>query len=112
MTGQDAELAAIQRILTGDQQMTVYKAIRPQAERAAEVAVALIEGDEFEAPLEIQGTSVDAARACRGDDRQHHGDRRGGRILDRRRHLHARSRRRVRRGRHPMTAAEAATVRA
>ena len=56
VTGQDAELAAIQRILTGDQQMTVYKAIRPQAERAAEVAVALIEGDEFEAPLEIQGT--------------------------------------------------------
>ena len=56
MTGQDAELAAIQRILTGDQHMTVYKAIKPQAERAAEVAVALLEGDEFEAPLEIQGT--------------------------------------------------------
>ena len=56
VTGQDAELAAIQRILTGDQQMTVYKAIRPQAERAAEVAVALIEGEEIVAPLEIQGT--------------------------------------------------------
>ena len=56
VTGQDAELAAIQRILAGDQQMTVYKAIRPQAERAAEVAVALLEGDDFEAPLEIQGT--------------------------------------------------------
>ncbi len=40
VTGQDAELAAIQRIITGDQRMTVYKAIRPQAERAAEVAVA------------------------------------------------------------------------
>jgi D-xylose transport system substrate-binding protein len=56
VTGQDAELTAIQRILTGDQQMTVYKAIRPQAERAAEVAVALIEGEEIVAPLEIQGT--------------------------------------------------------
>ena len=56
VTGQDAELTAIQRILTGDQQMTVYKAIRPQAERAAEVAVALIEGDEIIAPLEIEGT--------------------------------------------------------
>jgi D-xylose transport system substrate-binding protein len=56
VTGQDAELTAIQRILTGDQQMTVYKAIRPQAERAAEVAVALIEGGEIVAPLEIQGT--------------------------------------------------------
>ena len=33
VTGQDAELAAIQRIVTGDQYMTVYKAIKPQAER-------------------------------------------------------------------------------
>lgn len=56
VTGQDAELAAIQRIITGDQLMTVYKAIRPQAERAAEVAVALIDGEQIEAPLEIQGT--------------------------------------------------------
>lgn len=56
VTGQDAELAAIQRLITGDQRMTVYKAIRPQAERAAEVAVALINGEEIEAPLEIQGT--------------------------------------------------------
>lgn len=56
VTGQDAELSAIQRLLTGDQQMTVYKAIRPQAERAADVAVALIRGEQIEAPLEIQGT--------------------------------------------------------
>lgn len=56
VTGQDAELAAIQRILSGDQQMTVYKAIRPQAERAADVAVALINGEGIVAPLEIQGT--------------------------------------------------------
>ncbi len=32
----------IQRILAGDQYMTVYKAIKPQAELAAEVAVALL----------------------------------------------------------------------
>jgi D-xylose transport system substrate-binding protein len=56
VTGQDAELTAIQRLLTGDQQMTVYKAIRPQAERAAEVAVALLNGDKVTAPLEIEGT--------------------------------------------------------
>ena len=31
-TGQDAELAAIQRILAGEQYMTVYKAIKPEAE--------------------------------------------------------------------------------
>lgn len=41
VTGQDAELAAVRRILTGEQYMTVYKAVRTQAETAADVAVAL-----------------------------------------------------------------------
>jgi D-xylose transport system substrate-binding protein len=45
-TGQDAELAAIQRILIGEQYMTVYKAIKPEAEQAAELAVALVRGEE------------------------------------------------------------------
>ncbi len=45
-TGQDAELAAIQRILVGEQYMTVYKAIKPEAEIAAEVAIALANGDK------------------------------------------------------------------
>ncbi len=45
-TGQDAELAAIQRILVGEQYMTVYKAIKPEAEAAAELAVALARGEE------------------------------------------------------------------
>jgi D-xylose transport system substrate-binding protein len=44
-TGQDAELAAIQRILIGEQYMTVYKAIKPEAEQAAELAVALAKGE-------------------------------------------------------------------
>ena len=44
-TGQDAELAAIQRILTGEQYMTVYKAIKPEAEQAAELAVNLVNGN-------------------------------------------------------------------
>ena len=46
VTGQDAELAAIQRILIGEQYMTVYKAIKPEAEQAAELAVALVRGEE------------------------------------------------------------------
>jgi len=46
VTGQDAELAAIQRILAGEQYMTVYKAIRPEADAAAELAVALVRGEE------------------------------------------------------------------
>ncbi len=42
VTGQDAELAAIQRILAGEQYMTVYKAIKPEAEAAAELAYSLL----------------------------------------------------------------------
>ena len=45
-TGQDAELAAIQRILADEQYMTVYKAIKPEAEAAAELAVALVRGED------------------------------------------------------------------
>ena len=44
VTGQDAELAAIQRILIGEQYMTVYKAIAPEAEGAAQLAVDLVNG--------------------------------------------------------------------
>jgi D-xylose transport system substrate-binding protein len=50
-TGQDAELAAIQRILAGEQYMTVYKAIKPEAEQAAELAVALAQGEEVPSGL-------------------------------------------------------------
>ena len=32
VTGQDAELAAIQRIIAGEQYMTIYKAIKPEAD--------------------------------------------------------------------------------
>ena len=45
-TGQDAEVAAIQRILAGEQYMTVYKAIRPEAEKTAELACALYKGEK------------------------------------------------------------------
>src|SRR4051795_4018297 len=43
-TGQDAELAGIQRILAGDQYMTVYKAIKAEAEAAAQLANDLAQG--------------------------------------------------------------------
>jgi len=44
-TGQDAELAAIQRIILGEQYMTVYKAIKLEAEAAARLAVSLAKGE-------------------------------------------------------------------
>ncbi|MEU7567661.1 sugar ABC transporter substrate-binding protein [Streptomyces fradiae] len=45
VTGQDADLAAIQRIIAGEQYMTVYKPFQPMADAAAEMAVALGRGD-------------------------------------------------------------------
>jgi D-xylose transport system substrate-binding protein len=46
-TGQDATVAGVQRIIAGQQYMTVYKATDLQTKVAAEIAVALAEGKEF-----------------------------------------------------------------
>jgi D-xylose transport system substrate-binding protein len=46
VTGQDATVAGLQRILAGSQYLSIYKAITPQAEIAAEFAIALAEGEE------------------------------------------------------------------
>jgi D-xylose transport system substrate-binding protein len=43
-TGQDATVAGVQRILAGQQYMTVYKATDLETKAAAEIAVALAEG--------------------------------------------------------------------
>jgi D-xylose transport system substrate-binding protein len=51
VTGQDAELAGIQRILTGDQLMTVYQPIIDIAETSAELAVPLAQAKEPPADL-------------------------------------------------------------
>ncbi|MFC5379734.1 sugar ABC transporter substrate-binding protein [Aquipuribacter nitratireducens] len=45
VTGQDATDEGLQRVLQGTQCMTVYKAVRAEAEAAAELAIALINGD-------------------------------------------------------------------
>ncbi|MGF7236554.1 MAG: sugar ABC transporter substrate-binding protein [Frankia sp.] len=44
VTGQDAQVDAVQRILVGQQFMSVYKAIKPEAEQAAQLAFALLQG--------------------------------------------------------------------
>jgi len=46
VTGQDAELAGIQRILTGEQLMTVYQPIIDIAETSAELAVPIAKGED------------------------------------------------------------------
>ncbi|MEU5524298.1 substrate-binding domain-containing protein [Streptomyces sp. NPDC047860] len=48
ITGQDAELAAVQRIITGDQYMSVYKSYPDEAESAAEMAVAKVQGRDIQ----------------------------------------------------------------
>lgn len=55
ITGNDAELAAIQRIIAGDQYNTISKPIKIVAEAAAEVAYQLSQGDE----PEVQATLFD-----------------------------------------------------
>ncbi len=47
VVGQDADLAACQRIVEGTQVMTVYKPVERLATRAAEAAVALARGEEI-----------------------------------------------------------------
>lgn len=46
VTGQDASKEGLQAILSGDQCMTVYKAIKKEADAAAKLAVALAKGED------------------------------------------------------------------
>lgn len=48
ITGQDAELAAVQRIVSGEQYMSVYKPYPDEAEAAAEMAVTKIQGKDIQ----------------------------------------------------------------
>ena len=58
VTGQDATLQGIQNIVNGDQCMTVYKAIKKEADAAAKLAIALAKGEEpAEAPTTRSTTS-------------------------------------------------------
>jgi D-xylose transport system substrate-binding protein len=61
VTGQDATLEGIQNILAGDQCMTVYKAIRAEADAASKLAIALAKGEEPPAGL-VNGESDDGSR--------------------------------------------------
>ncbi|MBV7696170.1 sugar ABC transporter substrate-binding protein [Streptomyces sp. TRM70350] len=48
VTGQDAELAAVQRIVAGEQYMSVYKSYPQEAEAAAKMAVAKVQGKDIQ----------------------------------------------------------------
>lgn len=53
VTGQDADLAACQRILRGTQSMTIYKPLKKLATLAAEVAVQVAKGEHPKTTSEI-----------------------------------------------------------
>jgi D-xylose transport system substrate-binding protein len=55
ITGQDASLAGLQRIVAGQQLMTIYKPIPVEADQAAETAVALLKGDDVGDTTDFQG---------------------------------------------------------
>jgi len=48
ITGQDAELTAVQRIVSGEQYMSVYKPYPGEAEAAAEMAVTKVQGKDIQ----------------------------------------------------------------
>lgn len=63
VTGQDAQLDAIQRILAGTQTMTVYKAIKPEAEQAAQIAVNMAKGQQVQGQTTVKNASGDTVQA-------------------------------------------------
>ena len=58
VTGQDAELAACQRIVAGTQSMTIYKPLKQLASQAAEVAVKLAKRQPVVARAELDNGLV------------------------------------------------------
>jgi D-xylose transport system substrate-binding protein len=54
VTGQDAELAAVQRIVSDDQYMSVYKAIKPEAEAGTDMAIAAATGKAYAGQPTVQ----------------------------------------------------------
>jgi D-xylose transport system substrate-binding protein len=62
VTGQDATVAGIQNILTGDQSMTVYKAITKEATATAQLAAALSNGTDTTSMINGQTKTSDGAQ--------------------------------------------------
>ncbi|MEU5787871.1 substrate-binding domain-containing protein [Micromonospora purpureochromogenes] len=64
VTGQDATAQGLRNILAGDQCMTVYKAIKDEAKAAADLAIALANGERKETGQTVRdpesGRAVDA----------------------------------------------------
>jgi D-xylose transport system substrate-binding protein len=60
VSGQDATDEGLQRVLQGTQCVTVYKAVKKEADAAAALAVALLQGDQAAADALATGTTTDS----------------------------------------------------
>ncbi|MEU9830794.1 substrate-binding domain-containing protein [Streptosporangium sp. NPDC048047] len=60
VTGQDATVQGLQNILAGDQCMTVYKAIKKEADAASQLAIALAKGEKPAATGSVKDTESNA----------------------------------------------------
>ena len=58
-TGQDATDEGLQRVLLGTQCMTVYKAVKKEADAASKLAIALVKGDKAGAAAQATGKTED-----------------------------------------------------
>lgn len=63
VTGQDAQVDGVQRVLAGQQAVTIYKAIKPEAEKAAEVAVQLASGQQVQGQTTVKNDTGDTVQA-------------------------------------------------
>jgi D-xylose transport system substrate-binding protein len=61
VTGQDATVQGLQNILAGDQCMTVYKAIKQEADAAADLAISLAKGEKKDVSQTITDPESNAA---------------------------------------------------
>jgi D-xylose transport system substrate-binding protein len=59
VSGQDAELAACQRIVEGTQTMTVYKPIKDLATKAAQLAIKIANGEDVGADKKVNNKKID-----------------------------------------------------
>lgn len=60
VSGQDATDEGLQRVLMGTQCVTVYKAVKKEADAAAALAIALLNGDQAAADALATGTTTDS----------------------------------------------------
>ncbi|WP_153720944.1 D-xylose ABC transporter substrate-binding protein [Sporosarcina cascadiensis] len=61
ISGQDADLAGVQRVAEGTQTMTVYKPIKAIAEKSAEVAVQLAKGEKITSDTTVNNGKIDVS---------------------------------------------------